>query len=190
MYCSQCGSNNSETSKFCGNCGSKLIVSEIPTEAAQPENDTSTSSGYIHASFGRRATAYMIDYFLIASFTILFLAASGVAGRYEMNFSGFDAYNRLAGTPEHFFVIVISGWLYFALMESLNSATLGKLVLGLRVTERDGCMLSFGKATGRFFAKMLSGMILCIGYLMALSDKDKYTMHDNMTKTQVIEVKH
>ena len=186
MYCSQCGNDNSETSQFCGSCGTKLILSEIPTEIAPTE----TPSGYVHASFGRRATAYMIDYFLIASFILLLLAATGFTEGYKVHFSGIEAYNRLAGTPEYFFVIVISGWLYFALMESLNSATLGKLVLGLRVTERDGCMLSFGKATGRFFAKTLSGLILCIGFLVALADKDKYTMHDKMTKTQVIEVEH
>ena len=86
--------------------------------------------------------------------------------------------------------MVLSAWLYFSLMETFNSATLGKLILGLRVIDSDGCMLTFGKATARFFSRILSGLILGIGFLMMLFYNDKTTMHDKMTCTQVIEVEH
>ena len=186
MKCSVCANENREGSRFCGVCGTNLLQTENLTKPKTPE----ISNGYVHASFGRRATAYMIDWFLIASFTVLFLALIGFTREYKIFFSGFESYSRLTSSVEYSAVILLSSWLYFSLMESLNSATLGKLILGLRVIEKDGCMLTFGKATVRFLAKTLSGLILCLGYIMALLDKDKYTMHDKMTSTLVIEVEH
>ena len=66
-------------------------------------------------------------------------------------------------------VFVILQWLYFAGMESsARQATFGKSVMSLRVTNHEGQRISFGHATGRFFAKIVSGMVpLGIGYIMA-----------------------
>jgi len=63
---------------------------------------------------------------------------------------------------------MIAVWLYFALMESSGKcASLGKMALGIKVTDLNGNRISFGKATGRFFGKMISGVILYIGFIMA-----------------------
>jgi len=37
---------------------------------------------------------------------------------------------------------------------------------------------------------MLSGLILGIGFLIMLTDENRETLHDGITKTQVIEVEH
>ena len=66
------------------------------------------------------------------------------------------------------------GWLYFALMESSErGATVGKMAFGLRVVTSDGQRLSFhSTATGRYFAKIISAIILGIGFLMiAFTDR-------------------
>ena len=65
------------------------------------------------------------------------------------------------------------GWLYFALMESSErGATVGKMALGLRVVTSNGQRLSFMNATGRYFAKIISAIILGIGFLMiAFTDR-------------------
>ena len=60
------------------------------------------------------------------------------------------------------FVGVVVGlgvwWLYYALMESSQKqATLGKMALGIKVTDQHGARISFGRATGRLLAKILSG---------------------------------
>ena len=63
---------------------------------------------------------------------------------------------------------LIVRWLYFALMESSSwQATLGKKALGLRVTGMDGQRIGFGRATGRYFGKILSAMTFILGYIMA-----------------------
>jgi uncharacterized RDD family membrane protein YckC len=80
---------------------------------------------------------------------------------------------------------VIVQWLYFAGMESSGrQATFGKSVMSLRVTNYDGQRISFGHATGRFFAKLISGLIpFGIGYLMAGFTEKKQALHDLIAGT-------
>ncbi len=59
-------------------------------------------------------------------------------------------------------------WLYFALMESSTwQGTLGKRALGMGVSDMHGKRISFGRASGRFFGKLVSGMTFLVGYVMA-----------------------
>jgi uncharacterized RDD family membrane protein YckC len=85
-------------------------------------------------------------------------------------------------------VSLLLGWIYSAGMESSASqATLGKKALGIKVTSMEGHRISFGQATGRHFGKILSGIILLIGYLMMLWDDKKQTLHDKMAGTLVVK---
>ena len=80
-------------------------------------------------------------------------------------------------------------WLYYALMESSKyQATLGKMAVGARVTDLEGNRISFARATGRYFAKIISGMILMIGYIMAGFTEKKQALHDMIANTLVIKV--
>jgi uncharacterized RDD family membrane protein YckC len=84
-------------------------------------------------------------------------------------------------------LIVIGQWLYYALMESSSKqATLGKLALGIVVTDLGGNRVSFGRATGRYFGKIVSGMIMCIGYIMAGFTERKQALHDIMASCLVV----
>ncbi|QOX80756.1 zinc-ribbon domain-containing protein [Trichlorobacter lovleyi] len=65
-------------------------------------------------------------------------------------------------------------------------ATPGKLACGLKVVTADGDKISAGRAVGRYFAEMLSGMILLIGYIMAAFDDEKRTLHDRICNTRVV----
>jgi len=79
------------------------------------------------------------------------------------------------------------GWLYFAGCESMMGGTPGKLVLGLRVTNMSGENISFLRATGRYFAKILSGVILLIGYIMIAFTANKQGLHDKIASTLVVK---
>ena len=82
----------------------------------------------------------------------------------------------------------IIGWLYFALQESSRTqATLGKLVVGLYVTDEDGRRINFARATGRHFGKYVSGVLLAIGFLMAGFTARKQGLHDMLAKTLVLK---
>ena len=87
-------------------------------------------------------------------------------------------------------VALVVTWLYFALMESsARGATVGKMVVGLRVVDEQGSRISFLRATGRFFAKVLSGLILFIGYLMVAFTERKRGLHDIIAGTLVVKIR-
>jgi len=77
-------------------------------------------------------------------------------------------------------VSVLLQWLYYAYFESgEKQATWGKQALGIYVTDGAANRVTFGRASGRFFAKMISGMIpLGIGYIMAGFTERKQALHD------------
>ncbi len=78
-------------------------------------------------------------------------------------------------------------WLYFTLMESSSKqGTLGKMALGLAVTDLDGSRISFGRATGRYFGRIISSLIIGIGYIMAGFTDKKQALHDMMAGCLVI----
>jgi Predicted membrane protein/domain len=82
---------------------------------------------------------------------------------------------------------IVIGWLYFAVCESSAwQGTLGKLALGIRVTDMQGNRISFPRALGRYAAKLLSGIILCIGYLMVAWTQRKQGLHDMVCGTLVL----
>ena len=86
------------------------------------------------------------------------------------------------------FISFIIQMLYFAMMESSKyQATLGKMALGIIITDTDGLRISFGRALGRNLGKMVSSLILMIGYIMVAFTSRKQGLHDLMAGTLVIK---
>lgn len=78
-------------------------------------------------------------------------------------------------------------WLYTALMmHSAKQATLGMMACGLRAIDIGGNRLSIGRATGRYFGSIVSGLLLGLGYLLMLVSKQKRTLHDRMAGTFIV----
>jgi uncharacterized RDD family membrane protein YckC len=86
---------------------------------------------------------------------------------------------------------IISGavWiLYYSFMESSKfQASIGKLVLGIIVTDTNGNKLDFSKAFVRNICKIISSIILCIGYIMAGFTEKKQALHDIIANTLVVD---
>jgi uncharacterized RDD family membrane protein YckC len=74
---------------------------------------------------------------------------------------------------------------YETVMVGRYEATLGKMALGLRVVRPNGQRLTYWRSLGRYGATILSGLTLCIGYLMAAWDEEKRTLHDRVADTRV-----
>jgi len=151
----------------------------------------------VYASFSRRALARFIDLCVV-------LAPCGIL--YCVNrFLGFPVrYTSLfnwarpesvtmfmsADFPGVFLtfaaVKLCIAFPYFALMESsLRQGTVGKQVVKIKVTDLEGNRISFGRATGRYFLKMVSSFEFMLGYLISFSDQ-RQTWHDYISKTLVV----
>ena len=77
-------------------------------------------------------------------------------------------------------------WLYSAVLESSTwQATVGKKAMSLVVTDSAGQRIGFGRATGRYFGKFISSLILGIGFLMVGWTRRKQGLHDMMASTLV-----
>src|SRR5690606_18795019 len=83
-------------------------------------------------------------------------------------------------------IFAAAGIVYFAGMESSSrQATLGKMVVGIKVGNAQGQQLSFGNALGRYFSKIISALVLYIGFMMVGWDKNKQGLHDKIAGTYV-----
>jgi uncharacterized RDD family membrane protein YckC len=159
--CGNCGRTNAETARFCQVCGTALQAGVVP---AQP-----LSSGTIYGGFWRRVAACFIDWaVIVAGLSILSVGTAG-----------------MVIAPG-----ILFPWIYEALMTSSEKqATLGKMVVGLVVVGLEGERISFANATGRHFAKYLSALILCIGFIMAAFTERKQGLHDIIADTFVVHGK-
>ena len=86
-------------------------------------------------------------------------------------------------------ILFVGNWLYFALMESSDhQATLGKMAIGIAVTNLNGQRITFARASGRYFAKMISSLIsFQIGYIMVGFTERKQALHDLIASCLVLK---
>ncbi len=193
MYCTKCGAVLDETAAFCSACGQSTpgrppAVAIAPMGANVPAV-TTTSSPSLYAGFWLRLAAYLIDGLLIGVvFLIVFgllAVVSGLGAALSSIQAGQDP-GALIGLLGMTSVVAILGiglvgvWLYYALMESSSwQGTLGKKALGLAVTDMSGLRVSFGRASGRHFAKFITSLIpLAVGYILAGFTEKKQAIHD------------
>jgi len=84
-----------------------------------------------------------------------------------------------------FIVMVLNGF-YTVFFVVKYGATPGKMAVNLNVVTANGERLTIGRAIGRYFAEMLSGMICYIGYILCAFDDQKRTLHDHICNTRVV----
>jgi len=207
VYCSKCGSEISSTTAFCSTCGQAIssfvpaLPSLSPVVPGPPAPVVLASANYggvEYAGFWLRFVAYLIDGLVsVAAFLILLVPLfilTGAGAALSKIGSGEDISDNVAafmgiGFIFGFFgIILVVSWLYYALSESSSwQATLGKKILNLKVTDMSGQPISFGRASGRYFAKIITGMIpLFIGYIMAGFTEKKQAIHDMIASCLVL----
>ncbi len=137
-----------------------------------------------YAGFWRRWAAWTLDMVIVGYFSNYFYFA--FLGQLQMHYElDGDLMIVIARIYQVVFALSL-GWAYFAGMESSPlQATVGKLAVGLFVTQENGEGISFGQASGRFFGKIVSSLILCIGFMMAGWTSRKQALHDIMAGTFV-----
>lgn len=186
MTCTRCGATPGPGAAYCPNCGA-------PVAAPVPAAGAGAGAAPVYAGFWRRCAAMILDSIVLQIATlplVLVVFGSGGPG-FEVlrddDLPSAEVMALLGQLLQRQALLGLVHWLYFALLESSpRQATLGKMALGLRVADVAGRRLSFLRATGRFAAKMLSGLTLLIGYLVMLFTERRQTLHDLVAGTVVV----
>lgn len=204
IYCNKCGSPNAPMGVYCSRCGAPLnpaaapapgsATAAAPAAAAAAPYAPVATAGVHYGGFWIRVVAAIIDAIIVRIPVHVFgtmLGLSGLAAA-GMGLGGFG--HGVAALPLIIFgggvlaLFVIAGsWLYEAFMlSSPYQATLGKMIFGMKVTDLYGNRISFARATGRHFAKYLSGpFTLFIGFMLVGFTERKQGLHDMIAGTLV-----
>lgn len=213
MYCRKCGALNPDRSNYCGKCGGALsdavgstkAVAGVPQKAqpsepraVKPAPQPAVPPGHTrlvppsavrpyYAGFWKRFAAYFIDEVILSFVGIMMMVVvAGIVG-IPMGLSGVDE-DVIAPLIAVYFGIIhfLLNWLYYTILESSGrQATLGKMAMGIVVTDMDGGRISFARANGRFWSKILSGLFFSIGYIIAGFTERKQALHDLIAATLV-----
>lgn len=138
-----------------------------------------SSEEFEYAGFWLRTASFLIDMIIIFIGLAILL---GIIISIEPSLESQESEN-LASV-----LWILGSWLYYAIWESSkHQATPGKKALGLKVVDDKGDQIDFGKATGRYFGKIVSTIIMYIGFVMAGITKKKQALHDIMANCLVIK---
>jgi uncharacterized RDD family membrane protein YckC len=205
VYCSKCGAVLAADAVFCQSCGTPVTSAAVlaPSVGTVSPHAGVGAIAYAlnvtYAGFWLRFVAYVLDSLIIGFavmvlFVPFFFLMGGASlletlprGRVErVDPAQFMAFLTLALT-----LVALSSvvkWLYFAYLESgEKQATWGKQALGIYVTDLAGQRITFGRATGRFFGKIVTGLIpLGIGFIMAGFTERRQALHDMIASTLVL----
>jgi uncharacterized RDD family membrane protein YckC len=203
IFCSKCGAQNPGIAQFCQKCGLGLSASLAPVQAAAPARAYAGTPPVTYAAvpaspyggFWIRLLAHLIDHVILGAvaaplfFIMILPAAVRVAHEAERNQEPSpELILSILSSVFLYVALAFAGqWLYEAFLTSSSwQGTIGKRILRLKVVDEAGNRISFGRATGRFFAKILSSMFFCIGFLMIAFTEHKRGLHDMLAGTMVV----
>jgi uncharacterized RDD family membrane protein YckC len=190
LTCPRCGQALTDGARVCASCGE-------PVRAPSPDSEPGLASAappavrrsVIYAGFWLRAAAFGADLLL---FGLIFFSL--VLGPL-MERGAIPKDNPWFFTEKSRQILAIqllfdlAYWLYFASFESSRwQATPGKRLLRLVVTDLKGHRISFARASGRFFAKFISQLLLFFGFVMAGFTPRKQALHDLMAGCLVLRI--
>ncbi|HEY4362537.1 MAG TPA: RDD family protein [Bryobacteraceae bacterium] len=204
-YCAECGRGYPAyelsmvgAAAVCGSCRPVVMQRMGPAAYMPPPAAMAMGGGRRYAGFWIRFLALFIDgvilgvVSMIIRIPLVMIGIGGAAATANLDNPGDVA----AILPMIMGLIGISviiqlvlTILYQVYFLTSRGATPGKMALGLKVIRADGGPISAGLAIGRFFAFMLSGLTLYIGFIIAGFDAEKRSLHDRICDTRVVYAK-
>ena len=133
------------------------------------------------APFLRRVAAMLYDALLVTA--LLFLATVPYIA-----IQGGESVESDSGLLHVLYQITLFAvvFAFFVGFWALRGRTLGMQSWGLQLQTRNDAMPTFGAASLRFFAAILSWLPLGLGYLWQLVDRDKLAWHDRLSDTRLV----
>ena len=193
----------------CDTCGATFNIKELTKGSAgeyssggylcpdcksiATEENLLRSDGFVPSGLFRRGLAFLIDVIPITAIVFFVFYASTPFREVFQNFTN-DIHNieyRIEYTKYKNTIRFIAGLLYICYAVYFESSklrgTFGKRILGIEIVDAGGGRISRGAAIKRNVFKILSAIIAMIGYLMALFNKQKRTLHDTLSGAYVIK---
>jgi uncharacterized RDD family membrane protein YckC len=189
MFCSECGRSTpaDELARF----GDRLVCLNCKNGYAQKLREgVAIAPAVRFAGFWIRVAAFLIDAIILfiagSIFQYAVLGARAAAPVFDPAHPDARLGETLAVLGIAWLIGMATGATYEGVFVYKLGATPGKMALGLKVVRPGGGPVSLGRAVGRYFAKLLSTVILFIGYIMVGFDSEKRGMHDMICDTRVI----
>ncbi|MDD2678649.1 MAG: RDD family protein [Candidatus Nanoarchaeia archaeon] len=127
-----------------------------------------------YSSLNERIYAFLIDIIFISGLSFIF---GLIASSFFMFIPLTETFFFKKGL--YVILVIIFLWLYYAILESSKKqATIGKMIIGLKVTDLKFKRINFSQASKRFFFKLLS-------FKITLNNKGQ-AYHDKLSKCFVI----
>ena len=199
MNCPRCGTENPDSpdAHFCRSCGAQLAtpspsdtdrltvvpagVPPLPPSApyyapaGQPAVPVQAAV-FPYGGFWIRFVASLIDWVIlgvVSWFLGLFIAAAA-----WLDIPGAEVFGSLVG--------LFVNLTYEVLLTSAAGGTLGKLVLGYHVVDQNGRHIGYGRSLGRWLSKIISAVVLLLGFIWVGIDAYKQGWHDKIAGTYVV----
>ncbi len=149
----------------------------VPIAKMTPVTSDTTSRAFENAGFWMRFLAAIIDGILVSVITSIISSIFGlnnamlrlneisrsISAGGSIEAIQNEAVSLVAPILLSLVFSLLVNWLYFALLESSKQqASLGKMALGLKVTNLMAQPIGFGQATWRYFAKQIPGLVSLI----------------------------
>jgi uncharacterized RDD family membrane protein YckC len=189
LFCSQCGRSFGQSDLVqiagrlvCGDCKPAFLSRVV---AGGPSAGTSR---WHYGGFWIRVCGSVIDGILLQLVRIpMSLLILGTVMSPLQSFQARMAPMALTGAMLTLTLVsMLVAFLYEVIMIRYYGATVGKMAIGVKVIRTDGSDVGWGVSIGRYFMKIVSGMILAIGYIMAGFDDEKRALHDRVCDTRVV----
>ena len=182
-YCTQCGRPfpSEDLVRF----GTAMVCANCKDIYAQTLRETGQAAGVrVYGGFWIRFVAVFIDGILlwIVNFAIQSITRTRISNPSDLS----NLALIMSNIGINFTISIGIQLLYESFFLVQYGATPGKMIFKLKVITPDGGGISWGRAVGRYFAKILSGITLMIGYIMAGFDAEKRALHDYIAGTRVI----
>lgn len=139
----------------------------------------------VYAGFWVRFGAWIVDVVIVAM--LLLICRFTMAGLFSLISASPFSGNVLFEHTWKDIILYLSGTVYYVLCIWIAGTTAGKRMFRIRVVSVSEEGMTFTDALYReTVGKYLSGILLCLGFIIAGFDREKRTLHDILCDTRVI----
>ena len=169
-----------------------------PPRPAAPAAPAAPADDLIHAGFGRRLGAFVLDLLIVgipsgslSSFVMKVLPKEpGTCEKLDGTTYACDVLTRDSEGIHALFLqalLLFVVFFYFGHLEGRRGGTPGKRIAGLRVVRTDtGGTIGMGRAIARLLLRFVSAAPVFLGYFWMLWDDNGQTWHDKVVRSRVV----